>query len=216
MTPSVSIFYMTSATQGGIKICMQALSNKYRVHKNIWLGSIPAYYHTSILAYQADVKQGFTIDCKKSMLKQLFKLTSIELTWIWSARRSATLCARFPPLLMLELIFQLPCFEIPLQCLFFQYLCLRTLNSMSSSVSLSALSSNPICTPDLDQSNLWQAIFLILGQARFQFHLIILHLESFPTSFLIFLLQTFISCPWTRNRTVDPAKYCYNSTINPE
>ena len=124
------------------------------------------------------------------MLKQLFKLASIELTWIWSARRSATLCARFPPLLMLELIFQLPCFEIPLQCLFFQYLCLRTLNSMSSSVSLSAMSSNPICTPDLDQSNLWQAIFLILGQARFQFHLIILHLESFPTSFLILFEET--------------------------
>ena len=29
------------------------------------------------------------------------------------------------------------------------------------------------------------------------------------------LLQTFMSCLRSRNRTVDPAKYCYNSTINP-
>ena len=30
------------------------------------------------------------------------------------------------------------------------------------------------------------------------------------------VLQTFISCPWSQNRTVDPTYYCYNATTNPK
>ena len=85
---------------------MVVQKNIHRTHKKD--GSKYAQY---LMGHQPDVKDWYS----SQMWERACSWIEVEKrdyrkTWIWSARRSATLCARFPPLLILELIFEPPWF----------------------------------------------------------------------------------------------------------
>ena len=131
----------------------------------------------------------FLADMRKSMLlieveKRDYKNTI--LTWIWSARRSATLWARLPPLLILELIFHPPWFLIPL------VLPLLTLDSWLL-LNLFLF----ISTLYLYHSNLWNPD----APGQFNFHLW-LDCPSFWKLPLLILDHPFLLLwlPWKKSR----------------